>query len=114
MRRCLSREAVVCERLLLDARAELSRVGFARWQADRVAMCDEHIRALDKAKADYEALKRLYAEARDHHRTVRAKLRREYYSLIKKMNHPPHPNEGIEAKAAALAELALSPEQSHG
>jgi hypothetical protein len=108
MRRCLSREIVVSERLLCEARAELSRVSYARWQADRVAMCDEHLRQLDQAKADYEALKRIYAEARDHHRALRAKLRRDYYALLSATDLEPAPDEGIEAKASTLASAPLA------
>lgn len=112
MRR-VSRESVVAERLLMRARAELHRCGYARWQADRLAMCDEHLMKLEDAKASFEALHRMYCEARDHHTALRGKLRRDYYSFVKAIDQPPDQATGIEAKAAALANVTVGSEHEH-
>ena len=99
----LSRDCVVCERLLLEARAALHNVGFARWQLERVLMCEENLRALDKAKSEFEPAKTRYEQARDFHKAIKGRLRRDYYHFLKLANLPPDPTIGIEAKAAALA-----------
>ncbi len=104
----LSRECVVCERMLLEARAALSGVGYARWQVDRIAKCDSYLRDLDRLRGDFEALRRAYDEARDYHRAARGRLRRDYYSFIKVASIAPDAAEGIEAKASALM-ATLSP-----
>ncbi|MCC6806478.1 MAG: hypothetical protein IT381_03560 [Deltaproteobacteria bacterium] len=79
-----------------------------------MATCDEHLRQLDNARASYEALTRMYCEARDHHRTIRGKLRREYYAFVKAIGRAPDAVEGIEAKVAALVSEVFPPDIAHG
>jgi hypothetical protein len=103
----LNRDCVVCGRLLLEARAALHNVGFARWQMERMQMCEDNLRTLDKLKEEFEPLKIRYEEARDYHKAIKGRLRRDYYHFLKLANIPPDPSMGIEAKAAALASLQV-------
>jgi hypothetical protein len=94
----VDRECLQCERLLLKARALLSRCAFARWQIDRIAECDRQLEALDQARSDYERLKMQYMQGRDHHRALRLRLRRQYYAELRAHDEKPNDALGIEAK----------------
>lgn len=106
----LSRDCVVCGRLLLEARAALHNVGFARWQVERIQMCEENLRTLDKLEEELQPVKVRYEEARDYHKAIKGRLRRDYYHFLKLASLPPDPSMGIEAKAAALASLQVPDE----
>lgn len=105
--RYVSREYLICERFLQRARAELSRLGYARWQLMKLELCDSEMHKLDNVKEQYDRLKKRYDRARDYHRHSRGRLRRQYYSWLETANRPPDPGEGIEAKAAALANIVV-------
>ncbi len=97
-----TREYSDAEQKLFTIRARLARLAYHRWQFARMQELDLRLADLSGARADHEALCRLYAEARDHHRAARLKLRRHYYALLRFSMWSPSNEAGIEAKVHAL------------
>ena len=98
------REYSAAERRLFEARARLAKLAYHRWQVERLVNIDTQLTGLNAARADYEALTRIFHEAKDYHRALRLRLRRDYYALLREKGWEANAEPGIEAKVHALAE----------
>ena len=98
------REYSEAERKLFAVRARLAKLAYHRWQVERLVTIDNQLSGLNAARADYEALTRIFNEAKDYHRALRLKLRRDYYALLREQGWLPSDEAGIEAKVHELAE----------
>jgi hypothetical protein len=98
------REYSDAEKRLFEARARLAKLAYHRWQVERLVTIDSQLTGLNAARADYEALTRIFNEAKDYHRALRLKLRRGYYALLREKGWLPSDEAGIEAKVHELAE----------
>jgi len=92
------------EQKLFEVRARLAKLAYHRWQVERLVTIDTQLSGLNAARADYEALTRIFNEAKDYHRALRLKLRRDYYALLREKGWLPSDEAGIEAKVNELAE----------
>lgn len=90
------------EKNLIEARAGVANAAYHRWQRERLNACDRQLSGLAAARADYEALKRIYCESRDRHRSLRQRIRRNYYALVRQLGVGPSAEPGIESKALTL------------
>jgi len=85
-----------------------TRLSFECWQSRRLEselyLCRQQLSALDRARQDYEILKRIYYETKDLYCLLRQKLRREYYALIRNHALAQETVKGIEGKVAKLIE----------
>lgn len=98
------REYSEAERKLFEARARLAKLAYHRWQVERLVTIDTQLSGLNAARADYEALTRIFNEAKDYHRARRLRLRRDYYALLREKGWETSEAAGIEAKVHDLTE----------